>query len=202
MSRVVSVAFLCLLTTLWAGPVAAQANNGALQVGGQLVTVVSGEFDSTDVGFGGRIAWQPVPLLGVEGELTFYPADFADEPAFSGSRFEGLFGATVGPRLGQLRPFAKIRPGFVTFNDAPRPFACILIFPPPLACSLSGKTVFALDVGGGVEWLGPSRTFVRADIGDRILRYPSPVIDSGGAVRDSAFSSHDVRFAVGAGVRF
>jgi hypothetical protein len=35
---------------------------------------------------------------------------------------------------------------------APEPFACILIFPPPLACTLgAGRTLAVLDAGGGIE---------------------------------------------------
>jgi hypothetical protein len=164
---------------------------------------VSSEFDTTDVGFGGRGSWHPVPLVGVEGEVALYPGDLGGRVAFSGSRVEGLFGATVGPRLGRIRPFGKLRPGFVRFGEAPEPIACILIFPPPLRCTLAGgRTLFALDVGGGVEWLSSGRTFVRVDAGDRMVRYPVPTIDSSGAVRRESFAGHDVRFAIGGGLRF
>ncbi|MBM3820052.1 MAG: hypothetical protein FJW14_13680 [Acidimicrobiia bacterium] len=164
---------------------------------------VSGEFDATDVGAGARASWHPVPLVGVEGEVSYYPGDLGGPAAFSGSRVEGLFGATVGPRLGRVRPFAKLRPGFLRVGGAPRPIACIAIFPPPLRCTLAGgRTLVALDAGGGVEWLSSGRTFVRVDAGDRMVRYPAPAIDSGGAVRSDAFTGHDFRFTLGAGVRF
>jgi hypothetical protein len=197
--------FLCLLclSLLSARPLWAQSTDRSFQVGAQLATVASGEFDSTDVGVGGRLSWHPLSLLGIEAEATFYPGDFADDPAFSASRFEGLFGATVGPRLGAVRPFAKLRPGFVSFSEAPEPFACILIFPPPLNCTMAaGQTLFALDVGGGVEWFPSAGTFVRADVGDRAIRYPSPTIDSDGTVQDEDFFGHDFRFTIGGGVKF
>jgi Outer membrane protein beta-barrel domain len=184
-------------------PLAAQSAEPRFQAGVQLPTSVSGEFDGTDVGIGGRLSWHPVPLLGVEGELAFYPGDFPDDPAFSASRVEGLFGATVGPRLGRLRPFAKLRPGFIAFDEAPAPFACILIFPPPLRCTMaSGHTVFAFDLGGGLEWFPSGGTFVRVEAGDRAVRYPSPVIDGDGSIRDDDFFGHDFRFAIGGGFRF
>jgi hypothetical protein len=101
-----------------------------------------------------------------------------------------------------VRPFARLRPGFVTFREAPQPFACILIFPPPLACVLgAGDTLFALDIGGGVEVFTTRRTFLRVDAGDRLLRYPGPVFRDGTAEEDGFFS-HDFRFAVGGGLRF
>lgn len=168
-----------------------------------LTGAASSEFDSTDPGVGGRVSWQPTALLGVEGEIDFYPGDLGERVAFSGSRVEGLFGATVGPRLGRLRPFAKLRPGFLTFREAPEPIACILIFPPPVRCVLAGgRTLFALDVGGGVEWLSSGRTFVRVDAGDRVVRYPVPIIDTSGTIRREAFSGHDFRFSIGGGLRF
>jgi hypothetical protein len=168
-----------------------------------LAVAVSSQFDASDAGVGARIAWQPVELVGIEAEIVHYAGDFPEPRPFSRARVEGLFGATVGPRLDRVRLFARLRSGFVGVREAPEPFPCILIFPPPLACELaSGHTLFALDAGGGVEIAATSRTFVRVDAGDRILRYPGPVFDNNRDVRERAFFSHDVRFAASAGLRF
>jgi hypothetical protein len=203
MNRINRVVLLSSFVLLCARPVAAQSDEPRFEAGAQLATAASSEFDGTDVGVGGRLSWHPIALLGVEGEFSWYPGELADQQALSGGRVEGLFGATVGPRLGRVRPFVKLRPGFLTFREASEPIACILIFPPPLNCTLAaGRTVFALDVGGGVEWFASNRTFIRVDAGDRAVRYPSPVIDSSGTVQDEAFFSHDFRFAVGGGLRF
>jgi hypothetical protein len=194
---------IVLLLVLWSRAAAAQPDATRLQLGGQLAGAVSGEFDSTDVGAGVRFSWHPISLLGAEAEFDFYPADFPRSPAFSKSRVEALFGVTVGPRIGRLRPFAKLRPGFVAFRAAPAPFACITIFPPPLACALgAGDTVFALDAGGGVEFLPAGRAFFRVDVGDRLMRYPGPAFDRNFTLQSNAFFSHDFRFSIGGGVRF
>ncbi|HUK37249.1 MAG TPA: hypothetical protein VLV86_25210 [Vicinamibacterales bacterium] len=180
---------------LWPHAATAQSDGTRFQLGAQFASAVWGAFDSTDVGGGARFSWEPRSLLGIETELDVYPRDFASTPAFSRSRIEALFGVTVGPRLGRVRPFAKLRPGFVTFREAPAPFACIAIFPPPLSCTLgAGATVFALDAGGGLEWLWARRTFLRVDISDRLMKYPGSALDTN--------FSHDFRFALGAGVRF
>jgi hypothetical protein len=182
---------------------AAQTTERTFQLGVNLAVVNSSEFDDSDVGIGGRASWHPTSLIGAEAEITFYPSDFADEPAFSKSRVEGLFGVTIGPQLGRVRPFVRLRPGFVNFGEAPRPIPCIAIFPPPLVCQLAGgDTVFALDFGGGVEFQTTARTFVRVDVGDRAVQYPTPVLGSDGAVREDTFFSHDFRFEVGGGVQF
>jgi hypothetical protein len=192
-----------VLLVFWSRAAAAQTDANRFQLGAQFAGAVSGEFDSTDVGAGVRFSWHPTSLVGAEAELDFYPQDFARTPAFSRSRIEGLFGVTAGPRLGRLRPFAKLRPGFVTFREAAGPFPCIAIFPPPLACTLgAGATVFVLDVGGGVEFLASPRTFLRVDVGDRLLRYPGPAIDSNLKLQSNAFFGHDFRFSLGGGVRF
>jgi len=181
------------------GPAAANAQQH-FDVAAQVAVVRSSEFDDTDTGVGGRLAWHPVALVGAEAEMTFYPASFPDANGFSRRRIEGLFGVTVGPRLPRVRPFARLRPGFLSFRG--QPVVCILIFPPPLSCELAaGQTLFALDLGGGVELFPASRGVVRVDLGDRILKYPGPSFRNGRATQDS-FYSHDLRVSAGAGVRF
>ena len=167
--------------------------------GAHIVATHSSEFDRGDTGVGGRFAWHPVDLIGAEAEMTFYPGDFPSSGSFSRSRIEGLFGLTVGPRIARVRPFAKLRPGFLTFRG--QPVVCILIFPPPLSCQLDGRTVLALDAGGGVELFATERLIIRVDAGDRLLKYPGPSFRSG-RVAQEPFFSHDFRFSAGAGVRF
>lgn len=77
------------------------------------------------------------------------------------------------------------------------------IFPPPLSWQLpGGKTVFALDIGAGVEFLMTDRTFARLDDGDRAVMYPALVLDKEGMPREDAFFGHDFRLQLGGGIRF
>jgi hypothetical protein len=194
---------IAALALLRSAPAAAQSRPPQFETGVQLAAAASGEFDRTDAGIGGRFAWRPTTPMGIEAEINLYPRDFPGGTAFSRGRVEALFGMTLGPAFGRVRPFARLRPGFVQFREAPEPFACILIFPPPLSCALaSGATVFALDIGGGIDVAATRKTFVRADAGDRLLRYPGPAFDRSGRSHERAFFSHDFRFAIGAGVRF
>lgn len=189
------------------GVEAAQTPAEPFQVAATLAIVRSGEFESSDRGFGGRISWHPLAVIGLESEITLYPQDFPDGVAFSASRVEGLFGATVGPRLRRVRPFARLRAGFLRFSAAPQPFACIAIFPPPLRCLMaSGGTRSIIDLGGGFELSTGARTLVRLDAGDRVVKYPGPSFVRGRSARDngsfSGFFSHDLRFGVSGGLRF
>ena len=184
-------------------PALAQSTSDRFELGVQVSSAISSQFDATDVGLGGRFAWHPVEPVGIESEINLYPADFPDQRPFSRGRVEGLFGVTVGPLFGRLRPFARLRSGFLNIREAPQPFPCILIFPPPLSCALaSGRTLVAFDIGGGVEVFATPKTFVRIDAGDRVLKYPGPVFARNFTRRDDAFFSHDFRFAAGAGLRF
>ncbi|MEX2271618.1 MAG: hypothetical protein WD690_09115, partial [Vicinamibacterales bacterium] len=143
-------------------------------------------------------------LIGVDADLTWYPSDFpSDRFAFSGSRFEGLFGVTVRPHINRIRPFAKAAAGFLRSSEAPEPFACIAIFPPPLSCLMAaGHTMPAFEIGGGVELSTTRTTFLRVDVADRIVEYPGPSFGANFEVRDAAFFGHAVRFTIGGGVRF
>ena len=194
------VSVICVAHASLAG---AQTSSGRIELGAQLVSVSSGQFDSTDVGLGGRVSWRPNSILGLEAELTVFPRDFPGDRPFSRGRFEGLFGATAGVTFHRFRPFARARPGFVVVQESPAPFACILIFPPPLTCTLaSGRTLAAVDLGGGIDIATTARTFVRVDLGDRLVRYPGPAFDSDRMIREDSFFAHEFRFAAGAGVRF
>jgi hypothetical protein len=185
---------------LWAWPAAAQS--GRFDAGVQAAWTRSGEFESTTTGIGGRIAWHPSALLGVEGEFNVYPSDWPEDAPFSAGQREALFGVTVGPRLGPLRPFAKLRAGILRVAAADAPVACILIFPPPLSCQLAadGDTVPAVDYGGGVEIGG--RGFLRIEAGDRPVGYERQVLGQQSQVERRRSWSHDFRFSVGAGLRF
>lgn len=162
------------------------------------------EFEGHDVGVGARVTWKPSTLVGVDADLTWYPSNFpGDTFAFSGYRLEGLFGVTAGPRINRVRPFVKAGAGFLKSSEAPEPFACIAIFPPPLNCLMaSGRMRPVIEIGGGVEVSATDRTFVRVDVADRMIQYPAPTFNSDFEVIDEAFYGHALRFTVGLGFRF
>ena len=182
-------------------PAFAQSTPERFELGAQFAVIRSSEFEAADLGAGARFSWMPNGLLGLESEINFYPKGFPSVFPFSSGRTEGLFGATVGPKVGAVRPFAKGRAGFLNISGTSQSFVCALIFPPLLACELaSGRTLPAFDFGGGFELL-TQRTFARLEIGDRLIRYPGPVIAKSG-IQDNSFFSHDLRLAAGAGLRF
>lgn len=190
-----------IMAPCWTCHASAQAR-GSIELAAHVAAARLGELDADDVGVGGRFAWRPGKILGIEAEATFYLSDLPDRSPVSRRRVEALFGVTVGPVIGLVRPFARVRSGVMHVAEAPGPIACIAIFPPPLDCLLAaGRTLPAVDVGGGIE-LGARRgAFARVDLGDRIVRYSGPAF-SRGRRRDGGFWTHDARVALGLGVRF
>jgi hypothetical protein len=162
------------------------------------------EFDGVDYGIGGRFAWKPSPVIGLETELNWYPTEFPGEGiTFTGDRIEGLVAFTAGPRIGRVRPFVRAGAGFLQATGAPEPFACILIYPPPLSCLLAqGKTMPSVEIGGGVEVSTSGNTFFRFDALDRILKYPGPTFGPADEISEKGFFGHAFKFTLGGGWRF
>ena len=183
---------------LFASTAAAQS----FEAGIHIASAQWSEFDGSDWGLGGRLTFRPLRLIGFDADLTWYPQEFPESPEFSSRRVEGLFGVTVGPQLGGLRPFVKASYGFLNSASAPEPFPCIAIFPPPLSCVMAeGHTLPAFEVGGGVQFDVGDRSFIRADIGSRWLRYPGPSF-SGRDLNDGDFWGARSRISFGGGVKF
>ncbi len=205
MSRRLLVRFaLALSLASLAVPGTAVAQNGLpFDASIHVVSARIGELDANDVGISGRLGWRVSPLFGVEGEVGFYPSDLGEPSALTSNRTELLVGVTFGPQLGRIRPFVRARPGLLKLAEAPQPVACILIYPPPLSCTLAGgQTLFVADIGGGVDVNVTGGTFFRIDVGDRLTRYPGPAFSRDRTVYDESFTTHDLRVAVGAGWRF
>ena len=162
------------------------------------------EFEGTDFAIGGRLTWKPVAVIGVDADLSWYPSDYPGERiAFSGNRLEGLFGVTVGPRLNRWRPFGKAAAGFLRSSEAPQPFPCIAIFPPPLSCLMAaGHTMTTFEFGAGVEFDVTGRTYLRVDGSVRTLKYPGPAFTRDFDRVDESFYGHAPRLSIGAGVKF
>jgi hypothetical protein len=191
------LAFLALV--LVARPASAQL----FEAGFNITSAQWSEFDGSDYGIGGRLTFKPLPFIGFDADLAWYLQEFPDAPEFSAGRFEGLFGVTLGPQLGGLRPFVKGAYGFLNSSDAPESFPCITIFPPPLSCVMAeGHSLPAFEFGGGLQFDVSSRGFLRVDVGSRWLRYPGPSFDSDMEIHERDFWGARSRISFGGGVKF
>ena len=88
----------------------------------------------------------------------------------------GLFGVKAGTRTEHFGLFAKVRPGFLTFDNALRA-ETILVTPGPLGFPIGtisslrfGRlTQPALDLGGVVEYYPARHWAFRWDMGDTLI---------------------------------
>jgi len=185
---------------LVAGPAGAQTPDRRGDVSAQLSVRSLHEFDETEVGFGARLSYRFSGWIAADGEVSFFPGD-AGSPAFSASRLEGLAGLRVGPRLGSVGVFLAVRGGAVHFAEAPEPFPCIAIFPPPLVCAIGGDTVPTVQFTGGVEIFPGDRWVVRVEAGDQLLRYSGPAFTADRDVIDESAWKHNFKATVSLGFR-
>lgn len=177
----------------------AQTEVPKVELGVHLTTMRLSELKDTDVGFGGRATFNLNSRVAVEGELNFFPREL---DSHVGNRLQGLFGVKAGQRWEKFGLFAKARPGFIRFSDVSSRIACPAVIPAPLGCLLaSGKTEFAMDIGGVAEFYPSKRTVVRVDLGDTLIRYRGPFGRPSGGTANN-LTSHNVQLNVGVGVRF
>jgi hypothetical protein len=190
-----------LFGVLLAGRAGAQTADHRGDVSVQVSVRSLHEFDETETGFGGRLSYRLSRWFAADGEVNFFPADVGS-PAFSGSRLEGLAGVRVGPHFGSAGVFLALRGGAVRFSEAPEPFPCIAIFPPPLVCAIGGDTVPTVQVTGGFEAFAGDRWVIRVEAGDQLLRYSGPAFTPDRDVIDEGLWSHNFKATASVGLRF
>jgi hypothetical protein len=173
--------------------------------------VIFTDGEKSEPGFGGRFGYNFSRYFALETEANFFPRDRATD---GGSKTQLVAGAKVGQHFGSVGLFGKARPGFVHFSQGdfgPGPSACPAIFPPPIACFQSeGKTNFALDLGGVVEFYPSKRTILRFDAGDTMIFFgdrnvaltssnnPANVV----VLPRASETSHNLQISAGFGFRF
>jgi hypothetical protein len=180
------------------------ANAQSFDLSANFIASQWSEFDDTDFGVGGRLAWKPTPLIGIEGDFNWYPNGYPGARfGFSDYRLEGLAAITVGPQMGRLRPFARFGGGFLKTARAEDPIVCPAIFPPLVGCQLAtGATMPTFEVGGGLEYSMTARTFLRFDAGWRFLKYPGPTLTDNLELKENGFWGGALKFTFGGGWRF
>lgn len=219
---------LAVFSLSWFAEVRAQSDEKKFEVGAQFsilqvptrtianfALATSSESHATEYGVGGRIGYNLSQNFAIEAEGNFFPRD---RDLQGGRKIQGLFGVKAGKKFDKVGIFAKARPGFIRFERGDYRFGpggCIAVFPPPLACFQPvAKTNFAFDVGGVIELYPSSRTIIRFDAGDTIIRFgarrvaadvpafPPPSGANLVALPVGAETKHNFQGSVGVGFRF
>jgi hypothetical protein len=191
-------------------------------------------YDGDRNGFGGRFGYRVGTFnegkytITAEAEFNFLPGDvYVASIGRNGRVKQGLFGVKVGRKYEKFGVFGKVRPGFVNYSRGVPP-------PPPLlsinttstsgtGVSVSsfsrfddnskGRTNFATDVGGVLEFYPSKRIITRFDFGDTIVRQRPTTIEylnfpiTGTTPTLQRFiipasTQHNFQFSAGVGFRF
>ena len=169
---------------LAAAPASAQTEVRRLEIGGHFSTLQIGDAGNTNAGLGGRVSYEFLPWLALDGDLSYFPNDRLDidsgisslalKTQYSRRRLEGFVGPKIGVRGGKLGAFAKVRPGFTHLIDkginCVGEMCALALFARP-----EYDPEFALDIGGIVEFYPTERTVARFDLGTTaIFHRPTP----------------------------
>ncbi len=161
------------------------------------------ELEATDVTLGLRLSWRAAPWIAFDGEAMLGPGNLGGERPSSGTRTEWLAGLRFGRDLGARGAYGVLRGGVVRFTAPSQPVACILIFPPPLACTIArGDTVPAFEFGAGYQFALNERARLFVELRDQVVKYEGPVMDASFQPRLESFWSHNPRLGIGLGWSF
>jgi hypothetical protein len=167
---------------LGAAPASGQTDVRRLEIGGHFSTLQVGDAGNTNAGLGGRVSYEFLPWLALEGDLSYFPNDRLDvdlgpsslmlQTQYSRRRLEGFVGPKVGVRGERFGAFAKVRPGFAHLID--KGVRCVgELCALALLARPEYHPEFALDLGGIVEFYPTERTVARFDLGTTVIRYRS-----------------------------
>lgn len=140
----------------------AQDSPGRFEIGGS-VTAIRNAFLPSNVGPGLEGDLNIGRHFALDAAVTWLPST-----SNAGQTVVGLFGGKAGARTDHFGFFAKVRPGFVTIDNALR--SSTLVFPAPFGVSRFDRlTHRALDVGGVVEYYPTRHWALRWDAGDTLF---------------------------------
>lgn len=111
----------------------------------------------TLAGFGSDFGYNFTRAVAFDSSLNFIP-----EQQGSKAMMEGLFGVRLGERTEHVGVFAKMRPGFIYYQNA---------HPVQGENSEGSLTRFAADLGGIFEYYPNNKSTWRLDLGTTLVRY-------------------------------
>jgi hypothetical protein len=199
--------FFALLLAVLLAPSAASAQaGGAPDVDahraevGVLYTGVNLEgFGETINGLGGRFGYNFNKNFALDTEFAFFPETHLGNRQI-GQKTQAFAGVKAGARTRYVGVFAKARPGVMFIGEVTSGFNC--------NGTSFGRTCrpshnnLALDAGGVLELYPSSRTIVRLDAGDTIVRIRNATAGVIGSSVVTNDTTHNFQFSVGFGYRF
>jgi hypothetical protein len=161
----------------------------------------------TQVGFGGRFAYNVTSNFALEAQGDFFPRDalLFNNARAGGRTLQVQSGIKLGKRFERFGIFGKARPGVVSFSNTISfdGFANLQGFPIP-RFHLKRSTYFSMDLGGVLEFYPSRRIVTRFDGGDTMIRYRRIELPFGisEVTVTPAETIHSFEFGAGVGFRF
>lgn len=201
--------FFALLAALLLAPAAARAQTAdapdveahRVEVGAFYTGVNLEGFRETISGLGGRFGYNFHKHVALDAEFSFFPETRLGNNQL-GQKTQAFVGVKAGARTRRVGVFAKARPGVMFIGEVTSGLNC--------SGASFGRTCrpshnnFAFDAGGVLEFYPSSRSIIRLDAGDTIVRIRE-VRGGAGVLLGGAGTSdttHNFQFSVGFGYRF
>jgi len=167
---------------------------------GAFYTAVNLEgFGEAVSGLGGRLGYNFNKYVALDAEGSFFPRRHLGNNQL-GQKTQGFIGVKAGVRSERVGVFVKARPGVMFIGEVTSGFDC--------TSGGLGQTCrpehnnFAFDAGGVVEFYPSSRTIIRIDAGDTIVRLHNETRGIFGPGQSSTAVTHNFQASIGFGYRF
>jgi len=178
----------------------AQTDEHKFEAGVVFTAVGAENLDQSSKGLGARLTYNLNEHFALDAEGSLFPRTSLGNSQ-TAQNVQGFAGVKAGARSKYVGVFAKVRPGVMWIGNSVSGFDC------------SSRGTFnvcrpernhlALDAGVVTEFYPSSRTIVRVDLGDTIVRFRSAgrnVFD--GTQVSSSNVSHNFQAGIGFGYRF
>ena len=150
-------------------------------------------------GIGGRFGYNMNKYLAVDAEASFMPETHLGNNQL-GQKVQGFIGIKAGMHSRYVGVFAKARPGVMFIGEVTSGFNCSGTGFATI-CRPSHNN-FALDAGGVIELYPASRTIIRFDAGDTIVRMRNATAGILLAPVTTSNTTQNFQLSLGFGYRF
>ena len=189
-----------LLLLLAPSGASAQTDEHKFEVGAVFTAIGAEALDQSSKGLGARFAYNFNEHFALDTEAAFFPRRHLGNSQ-TGQNVQGFAGIKAGARSKYVGVFGKARPGLMSIGDSISGFDCDQqgFFN---TCRPE-RSHLALDVGVVAEVYPTSRSIIRVDAGDTIIRFRQAGRNVfQGTQVSSTDVSHNFQFSIGFGYRF
>lgn len=178
----------------------AQTEDHKFEVGAVFTTLGAENFGDSAKGLGARFGYNFNDHFALDAETAFFPSDELGNNLI-GQNAQGFVGIKAGARSKYVGAFVKARPGVMFIGNSTSGFDCDT--QGTFRTCRPERNHLALDAGVVAEFYPTSRTIVRLDLGDTIVRFRNAGLNVfNGTQVSSTDVTHNLQFSVGFGYRF